>query len=121
MKFERNQQLSRSAPLAPAELRSNRRALLALLVITILGAIAAGIALVGRIVDDDGARPNRSGASTLDGGRVTEPPDGGDDAGGAIVVTVVGLAAAGCVAAPFVIARRRRRNAAEPAPSPAPQ
>lgn len=96
--------------LTTEQLRSNRRTLAALFLVTLFAAVAAGIGLVGRIVDSDSARPNRAGASTLDGGRSPERSAKGNDGNGVLVVTAVGAVAAACVAAPFVIARRRRRT-----------
>jgi hypothetical protein len=93
------------------ELKSNRRALLALLLFTLLAAVAVGIGLVARIVDDDAGRPNRAGATTLDEGARDRPRPESDDLGGAVAVVAIGLGAAACVVTPFLIARRRRSRA----------
>jgi hypothetical protein len=99
----------------PEEVRSNRRALVGLLVITLVAAIAAGVGLVARIADDDAGRPDRSGASTLDGTREGEPSsdegEDGDDGLGLIAITAVISAAGACVALPLLVARHRRRVA----------
>lgn len=105
------------AALPAAEVRSNRRALAALLAITLLAAVAAGIGLVARIVDDDAGRPRRDAVQTLDdGSRPIEEEDGNDGIGAVAVLTVAVLAGA-CVAAPFLIARQRRRRL-EPSTEP---
>ena len=102
----------------PTQVRSNRRALLGLLAITLLAATAAGIGLVARVVDDDAGRPDRSGASTLDGrsapeSRAEEGEDG-DDGLGLIAITAVVIAAVACVALPLLVARHRRRQSEAP-------